>query len=966
MRNSKYTHITVGGVDYSAYLRTPLTIQQTLNEQLDSAVVELFNTPFSEPLKPFSPVVLGDMTYILAEDSVTEYIGQGLYKHSLTLIEQTKEAERIICGAKAFTRPLVHEYTDGKTLPRVSRFYNENRTSTSSIVSWRLAGSAYKLYPMRDDAVVGSIININQEGKIQIPKVSDVLFVDEDADVVVSAHEPNAKVYIYYNPVGTALKLVKKHLILDYYGEFELEPETVVAVDGYIWDTKTRGYIIPTNGSGVYTVRYEIIQASNSKPDFSFVYDVVAVDQPVEKEPFTVAQVINRMLETSETLREGLDSPRYRLEYTADQEAVMQQPAPELHFANGRSLWENLREIGRYIHAIPRITDGVLTFDQLGGTDKADLSKGQRVSGSSSLNIGEYTAGLDSMANNLINLDDTSDGSVTDPFDSGYTTMRAAEDVARIQEGTGVLLTTHPIEKIIKLELGAFTFEDKNFPVADLTAFLFEKQEYDLLSNYSGHFPTSKTYAIYYTQGQKNIDGFWYKAQDTGSDILNAFQEYSLTNIIEIASNVSAGFFSQLPYTDLAFRITYIPSVTARVRQYKPDYRGDFPSVIVHNQSANKLSAKAIGENLRGQLAMMSNTADTVTYMFRRVEDLPRAGTLYDDSRYITSITARIYNDFVVAQMSLAEGYNELGAFVEINNQIRQFEIPAGEDRYTVLEEFCVVSDKTGNTDDANTAATSALKNAILGGLSAGAKGNDASLAIVNTYDENGDLITSPSLALPVMTLALGTSLYFGFRFADNYSAGRKAVDIGQKYKEQDYVPYADPYYAEARTLAFSLVAGATAGGDSADSLPESTGVSGGTAMVSVGSDYPILWHKDSADAGCITYQLHMVTDSDLILGDGLTYWCEAVRKQPSATAAYIYFYDHRINQLTGTTDTANYLEKFSVVADKRNGRLYHTGVPKKAFKSWAIIKNGRFVMGKNSTELTSVIYFNFKRRLGQ
>lgn len=221
------------------------------------------------------------------------------------------------------------------------------------------------------------------------------------------------------------------------------------------------------------------------------------------------------------------------------------------------------------------------------------------------------------------------------------------------------------------------------------------------------------------------------------------------------------------------------------------------------------------------------------------------------------------------------------------------------------------------------------------------------------------------SLALPVITLALGTSLYFGFRFEDNYSAGRKSVAGGEKYRYQDYVPYADKFYAESKTLAFSLVAGATGGTATPNALPESTGVSGGTAMVSVGSDYPILWHKDSADAGCITYQLHMVTDSDLILGDGLTYFCEAVRKQPSATAAYIYFYDHRINQLTGTTKETGYAYRYSVYVDKTNGRIYHTGTPSK-FQSWAIIKNGRFVMGKNSTELTSVIYFNFKRRLGQ
>lgn len=953
MRNRKYTHITVGGVDYSAYLRTPLTIQQTLNEQLDSAVVELLNTPFSEPLKPFSPVALGDMTYILAEDSVTEYIGQGLYKHSLTLIEQTKEAERIICGAKAFTRPLVHNYTDGRSKPRVTRYLNENYNNNSASIKWVLAGNKYKLYSMRDNTAVNSVETIN--GVITIPVLTDMLLTTEEIPTAWNY----AEYYVYYNPRETAASPVEgSNRIFWATGSTTMISKRSISIGSSI-------SLIPEYGAGIYTVEYDIFSTQFNNPIFTFFYDVCVVEQPAEKPLATIAEVVNRLLETSETLRDGLDTPRYRLEYTDEQAELMSQQSPELHFANGRSLWENLREIGKYIHAIPRITDGVLTFDQLGGTEYADMSKGQRVAQTSSVNIGDYTAGLDSLANNLINQDDASDGSVADPWDGGYITMRAAEETARIEEGTGIIMTTHPVERIIRLELAPFTFDGQSYPATDLTAFVFERQEYDLLSDYTGYFPMSKTFALYYTQGSRNINGFWHKAQDTGSDILDTLLDYAITNIIEMAANVSTGYFKTLPYTSLAFKITYIPSVTARVRQYKPDYSGDFPSVIVHNQSANKLSAKAFGENLRGQLAMMSNTSDTVTYLFRRVEDLPRAGTLYDDDRYITSITARIYNDFVVAQMSLAEDYNELGEFVEVNNAIRQFEIPESEDRYTVLEEFCMVS-STPHDDDENTAATSALKNAILGGLSAGAKGNDASLAMVDTYDYNGDKITPVSLALPVITLALGTSLYFGFRFEDNYSAGRKSVAGGEKYRYQNYVPYADKFYAESKTLAFSLVAGATGGTATPNALPESTGVSGGTAMVSVGSDHPILWHKDSADAGCITYQLHMVTDSDLILGDGLTYWCEAVRKQPSATAAYIYFYDHRINQLTGTTDTANYLEKFSVVADKRNGRLYHTGVPKKAFKSWAVIKNGRFVMGKNSTELTSVIYFNFKRRLGQ
>lgn len=935
MRNRKYTRITIGGVDYSEYLRLPLTIQQTLNEQLDSAVVDLLNTPFPEPLKPFTPVELGGVTYILAEDSVTEIVGQGLYKHSLTLLEKTKEAERIICGAKAFTRPLVHDYTDGLSHTDVYSYnssgYLLERFVASYISSPRLVGE--------QSIHLGDFWHGFDEGIIEgdIPSVS-VFYGKTDPAPTMSGTDADDNTYAKYSVDGEQIPCAL---------DDNQSPSSV---------------IFNAAKEGIYAVFVEYGSYVSHKGMFTkiFVYESI-VGKPTK----TVAEVINTLLTTSETLREGLDSPRYRLEYTAEQEAIMAQPAPELHFANGRSLWENLREVGKYIHAIPRITGDVVTFDQLGSVEYADLSKGQRVAQTSSLNIGDYTAGLDTMANNLVNLDDEDDGSVTEPFDGGYTTMRATEEEARIQEGTGILLTTHPIEKIIKLELGPFTAGGKTYAGADLTSSIYEKREYDVLSSYSGGYPKSKSFAIFYTQGAKNIDGFWFKPQDKASDILNMLQNYAIANIVKAHTGITDTQLI-LPYTDLTFRITYIPAVTARARQYKPSYDGAFPSVIVHNQAANKLSAKALGENLRGQLAMMGNTADTVTYMFQRADDLPRAGTLYDDERYIASITARIYNDFVVAQMALAEGYNELGAFVEVNNQIRQFEIPASEDRYTVLEEFCVVTDKKGGKDDTNTAATADLKSALVSGLGTSVMYTDASLALVSTYDNDGEAITETPLAFPVTTLALGTSLYFGFRFADNFAAGRKAVATGEKYKYQDWVPYADPYYAEARTLAFRLRSGAKGDNSTPDALPVSTGITdlaGGHDMVSLGN-YPILWHKDSADAGCITYQLHMVTDSGLIIGDGLTYFCQAVRRNPSTDAAQIYYYNHRINPLTGTTNVTDCVHETSVTAYGTSGYIAFGSNPTKPFKAWAIIKNGRFVLGKNTTEAPNEIYFTFKRRL--
>ena len=123
-----------------------------------------------------------------------------------------------------------------------------------------------------------------------------------------------------------------------------------------------------------------------------------------------------------------------------------------------------------------------------------------------------------------------------------------------------------------------------------------------------------------------------------------------------------------------------------------------------------------------------------------------------------------------------------------------------------------------------------------------------------------------------------------------------------------------------------------------------------------------MLWHKDSADAGCLSYQLHYVTNDGLIIGDGIAYHCAAVRQSQMASAANIYFYKNRINQLTGTTDESNYIATYPIIVDETNRKIKYNGSPE-GFESWAIIKGGRFMLGKNSAEAPTEIYFNFKRR---
>jgi hypothetical protein len=945
MTNSKYYRLVIGGEDYTEYFTFPFVVQKALDETLDFAVVDLPNTRRKEPFAPFTPVEIGRgehaMSFIVAIDEVEEKIGANRYKHTVTDMEYTKNTERIMCGAKAFTNPLVRDYTDGNTLVRgvLCAFYQDRGDSYEyEITSYNNlpVGTLYRS-PINDD---------------------DITIYADDFGIGLGAISAASVKIVYENGNSPTTRagdgfFVKKSAIK--YSKSYTNITNVLET-------------IPRYGAGVHGVIYDITFSDDSKRTIYF--EIAAVEKPVTRDPYTVEDVVEILLDTSETLREGLDSPRYRLRYKSDrQREIFRKAAPEFRFSNGRSLWECLREVGQYVHAIPRavhdLTDGLdyIEFDELGSLERADLSKGTRYGGASTITVGDYTAGLEALAANLVNLDDEADGSMTEPFGGGYMSLRAATEEVRITEGTGIIKTAHPIEKLMKVEVGSFTVGGKTYAGGDITPYIFEKSEYDILSGFSGAYPTSKTYAIYYKQGAPNIEGLWYKAQDAAASALNAFEDYSITNVITAVTGAPSGILRGLDYPNLMFRVTYIPSVTARVRAYKPTYDGAFPSVLAHNQSANKLSSRQFGENLRGQLAMMASSSDSVMYMFRRLEDVPNPGTLYDDDNYISSVTARVYHDFVLANIALSTGYNQLGARVEINNAIRQFEIPAAEDRYTVLEEFCEIGVKT--VDDANTAMTAALRTEVLRAFASQAKGMDVSLAEVTTYDEDGHAITSKPVALPVISLALGTSLYFGWRMEDNFAAGSKSSTGASGYRIQDYVPYGDPFYAQAHSVGFRLLTGATSSNalQTAHSLPESSGISGGTVMADTGK-YPVLWHKDSADAGCLSYQLHYITNDGLIIGDGIAYHCAAVRQHQVATSAQIYFYAHRINQLTGTTEERGYLATFPITVDTVNGCLTYVGTPPTGFESWAIIKGGRFMLGKNGRVAPSKIYFNFKRRL--
>lgn len=951
--NQKHLQIEIGGVDYSENLAFPFVVQDTGNEQLKTAIVTLTNIPTDVKFAPFTPVDLcgSKYSYVIANDAVREIFGRGRWNHELTLIDSTKATERVLMEAKSFTQPLATDFLANQQKAFCFKYSKANDDGSLTVGIDDLeaytildntfispnqrppSGEYYRLFSIDEFCADGSIgdgykINVSiyySENTIVTPDVT------EGYEMVLSRDVDTPSDYFYID-------------------------NSVIAK------------------SGMYTAIYDAVYLYQGASPVRkvFVIPLAFVDNTETKKPYTLLDVLEILLETAEPLRLGLDTARYTLNLTDEQwQKFKNTTAPEFHFANGRSLMENLSEVGRYVHCVPRVDNAYkISFKELGAREYADLTKAQRFGSSSQFNAADYASALEANFANLINTDDESEGSITEPYADGFITLRSNE--ARIKEETSFIPTRFPIAKIKKVLLRYHDDSGIVTHTADISKYVFERSEYEMLSSFSGVYPFSKTYALFYTMGSNNIDGLWYRAEDEGFALLNSFKKYAIANIAEEALGVSVNDASS--FMRLSFQVTYLPIINGRARQERVENVQNGRFVIAHNQSANKMSARAFGENLRGQIAMMSHANKSVLYMFKDLDDIPSAGTLYNDTAYISTITTRVFPHFCIAQIDLSENFNDLGAYVELKNDIRQYEIPQGETRLTLLEEYCVIGEKEEN--DLDVMCTDVLKYEVISSFDSYDEAQDITAVYAMTFDEDINAIAYP-FTLPVYSTSIGNSVYFGFSLEDNFAAGAKSVNLSKlAYRGSKYVNYGDPLFAEAKYLSFDLVTTFLPKSYTdlaiANDLPSASGVFSSQVFLQTGV-HPVVWNKDSADVGNVAYQLHFVTNDGYIIGAELARMMSFIRssKGTQPERAKCYYYDCRINSITGFSGSDIYdnivaESEISLTVDEVNQEffIHIQNPPDQPFKSWVIKRsNNECIIGKNADTVPDKIYFNFKRK---
>lgn len=926
----------------------PVAIQRALDESLDGASVNLRYTKVKDAFAPFTPAFLRGEKWYIAADVCEQIPGRkDLYNHSLTLIEETAALQKMYISSKVVTRQNSDAILTNVDSPAKKEVLDERSGVAPYDQVYKIEFFVPDYYP--------AVSAIYRQGSA-LPSPAAVRGREYTA-----AERGALNAYLAANDNLAAWAEIDGEII-ESTKINQIDKSVTVNVDiGKLGRSVTMHYVL---AEWIDPLKYNISEAINHIA----IYDVqhtIRFASRAETPPgnATAFDVAEQLIEDVEQLRHG-DTPTI----TIDDEArtkLAAITAPEYAFTAGMSLWECFNGIGNWIGGVPKLVNNQITFKFWGST-KHMPRKGRMVYNKSSTTAADYCTAIESRVTNLV--DDTDAGVLADPF--GYRTMRAEDTSIAIDDDTFCIYTEFPIWRPVSISIGYVGKLGKD--VGDITAYLYERTEYDLLSNFgTDHFPRNKAYALYYTQGQKGIRGVSFTQKDTE---IFGITVTSIENIIAAKFGLERLDLSTTDRANLLVHVEYIPIVEMRVREHKSQAAA-MELAMAYNQSGGVINSTSWGEHLRAKALMVGTTQRSVSYIYKDWDDVPTPGLLYDDDSYINIVVAEYYPGYARATLHLSEQYNRSNRFVGIDKTIRKYEIPI--DSVTRREltycDYLILGKPAGSTGELTSArAESDIVAALVGGTTT-KKVNAAFLGTGSASDAT-DVTT---VVLPVITSAIGTAATLHVEYVDNYSAGNRSsvstiFGIKKARRLQIAEKYSDEYgRAKYLWLSFDADASAPTVGSSAiqagHDLPRATNlISRGIPLVSTGNK-PIILNKDAREKIAFTYQLHTISNDGYIISPAFAKTIPFVNSKTESTGARLFVYRQKINALRGTSQAIG--SGYTLEAGKTGATNYiavkNYSTHKDEFDNavaWAIVKDGEFLFGKNGS-VPDKIYFNFRHK---
>ena len=756
---------------------------------------------------------------------------------------------------------------------------------------------------------------------------------------------------------------------------------------------------------GENIVTYEYISRPTGQVMATETFTIYGATNRYPLKPWTNEEVINRVLQLAEPLRAG-ESPRFTLDkansgVTEKQFAAF---APEFTFTR-MNMREVMQTVGGVLHGEPRLHlnddyTGRWTYDKYGG-NTLSIYKNFATGEIKPLNTWRYTTNkrnqdieqactkLDSYQDNLVNRITWQDGTIVKPSEnlSHGVTLRSETLYIRLtEEDTGAYFSTEfPIDKIESFEV-VYRIEEET-KTNDITGYVFPSSVYENLSSYSGGYPSSKSYALYYEQGQKGIKGFFFKPPSGFGGTIG--KDYTIVNILKAAS-VPKSVYSE--YNTIEFRIKYVPIYSTRI-QHSKVYLSDHLAAgrtINYSQGDNSVETRFFGENIKGAAQRLGTVEKYVSFNFKYAENIPKAGDLWDDDYYISTVNVAVFLDRFEITCGLSKHFNRKSKYIGANSHKRIYEVSETmvQERHTVVSDYMVIepTNKAMTKTEYEASGFGEGKVYILGrgfsdywqvlrGPTFGEKVDEFTF---KGYNKKGEQLKANTISLPCISSAFGNSVEFTAECADNFSAGAKV----EKYEVGDIsgyftqgVEYSD-YYGRIYYLAWSIGYGwiddnetitETKNTQEALSYPEDVYKRDAVAaLASTGFDFPsdshkyMLYRKDSREKLKFSYRIETVSgDESFIIGTGLSLYnpliTDVERKDGSGATVQpkIYILSEKIGKFDTLFDEDTIVNSYDMPAYSNSGYyLSLNGVTAtKNGKAWVIAYpyyNGKTVKVEN------------------
>lgn len=665
------------------------------------------------------------------------------------------------------------------------------------------------------------------------------------------------------------------------------------------------------------------------------------------------------------------------------------------NFYNQKNWWEVLIDIGKYIHAIPKVRFGrdnrfVVEWRRLGITEQS-TGINNDVSVFNSRSIEDYIAACSSYVTNMVQL-----GGIIEEWvapKSSSEDYLVYNDVAEIQ-------TSKNIIELVKLEI-----RNAEGVTADITNYVYEQSIYQLLDVVPTTVP-NKGLAIYYNLRDNKIKGLNYRlpAVNQGDED----REYAIKRIIGTVFNKST--WEDIVVNDYVFHIVYRTQETVRSDQTRPDLRKyllqtKYDRAPQHRQFNNQQDTVAdsvkFGDNTYGRLIRMGNTTYTIREWTDALFNVKRAGQLYEirgELYYVTKVKSVFYFDHVICDVEFSKDYNKLSQIIGIPSEPRFYEISEQSQirRSKVIADYLVLGTSDGDNKNTDSYIQESGWDYIqrlmfpLSSQSPATYPRYAATIFKNDIDKDDNVAGNEtfitSVLHPVGTYSIRNTLTISWRMKDNFSAGDQVAptehwvpELGQTdgaYNQLRPFQYPD-VHGRADMFDFLIFPTLALSDKEIRELPALPKIdiaalfgSENNTAAAMNNTSGLALLKDNREALSFDYNLELLTDSDRFVVSGWVWSDKTDESGENNANIAIALLGEELNKISNETIDANFISQYvysDFLVDTSGGKIVITipaamraPIETGMYKAIAIISTNEV----NDTTNSSERYFVFGRNI--